>query len=135
MSDSFTTSKFRLDVKDNFISVGQFIASIFWLDIALVLAGLILWKFFWYDLNKLKIWDIKYGIDVTIGKDTPIWRVIKCLHKAIKNLSSLNHNYFMETCGFEAYSFLFFQKRFAHLMFVLTITDICVLIPYELFFN
>jgi hypothetical protein len=78
---------------------------------------------------------LKYGVEVTIGRDCHVFKVVKALHKLIKNLSSLNHNYFMSQCGFEAFSYLFFLRRFTHLMAILTITDICILIPYQLFFN
>jgi hypothetical protein len=60
MTDSgFTTSKATLNVKDNFISTADFFESIFVVDILVVIGGIILWVIFWYNLNRLKIWDLK----------------------------------------------------------------------------
>lgn len=136
MSDSsFTTSRAILNVQNNSISVGQFIASLFWLDVGLIIAGLVFWRVFWYQINKLKIWDLKHGVDVTIGKESPVFKAVKALNKLIKNISSLNQNYVLSQCGFEAFSYLFFLRRMTHLMAILTITDLCILIPYQLYFN
>jgi hypothetical protein len=55
----FTTSKATLHVKDNLLTAGDFFVSFFCIDILSIVAGVVLWVFFWYNLNKLKIWDLK----------------------------------------------------------------------------
>ena len=98
-SQSFTTSKATLTMEENIISIGEFIGNIF-LDLGLIAVSLVLWRFFWYSLNKLKIWDLKRGENATIGKDSSLIRVIKRLYRILKNISSLKNNYIIEQCGF-----------------------------------
>jgi hypothetical protein len=98
-SQSFTTSKATLAMRENIISIGEFIGNIF-LDLGLIALSLALWTFFWYSLNKLKIWDLKRGENVTIGPDSTIIRVVKSLYRILKNISNLKGNYIIEQCGF-----------------------------------
>lgn len=104
-------------------------------DVGLITLGVILWRFSWYSLNKLTIWDILAGRDRIIGKDTDMSVYLGCLHRIIKNISSIDNSYIMNQCGFEAFAYLFFLRRMTHLMLVLTITDFFVWIPYQLYFN
>lgn len=60
MTDSgFTTSKATLNVQDNFITTTQFFTSFIFIDLFVIIGALILWVLFWYNLNKLTIWDLK----------------------------------------------------------------------------
>ena len=60
MTDSgFTTSKATLDVQDNFITTAEFFTSFIIIDVLVIVGAVILWVLFWYNLNKLKIWDLK----------------------------------------------------------------------------
>ena len=59
----------------------------------------------------------------------------KALWSIIKNMGSLEQNYILTQCGFEAFSYMFFLKRFIHVMAILTITDLFLFVPYQLFFN
>jgi hypothetical protein len=60
MTDSgFTTSKATLDVQDNFISTAEFFTSFIVIDVFVIVGAVVLWVLFWYNLNKLKVWDLK----------------------------------------------------------------------------
>lgn len=131
---SFTTSKATLNVETNFISVPEFIGNIF-LDLGLIVLSVILWRFFWYSLNKLQIWDLKRGEFTLVGRDGSLVRAVKSLYRILKNMSSLKNSYVMDQCGFEAYAYLYFLRRFTHLMAILTLTDLCLWVPYQLYFN
>ena len=52
----------------------------------------------------------------------------------IKQFIGLDENYIITKCGFEYYTYLFFLRRISLLMGILIITDLCVWIPYQLFF-
>ncbi len=136
MTDSgFTTSKATLDVQDNFISTAEFFTSFIFIDVSVIIGGVILWVIFWYNLNKLKIWDLKEGVEIGIGKDFAVYKLWKALWRIVNNIGSLNQNYILTQCGFEAFSYLFFLKKFIHIMAILSITDLFIFIPYQLFFN
>ena len=53
----------------------------------------------------------------------------------MKNLTLTENGHVMEQCGFEAFTYLFFLRRFVHLMAIFTISDIFVWIPYQLLFT
>lgn len=74
-------------------------------------------------------------MEIGIGKDFPVYRLWKALWRIVSNMGSLNQNYILSQCGFEAFSYLYFLKKFIHIMAILTITDLFVFIPYQLFFN
>ena len=53
----------------------------------------------------------------------------------MKNLTTTENGFVMEQCGFEAFAYLFFLRRFIHLMAIFTLTDIFVWVPYQLLFT
>jgi hypothetical protein len=136
MTDSgFTTSKATLNVQDNFITTPQFFTSFIFIDVSVIIGGVILWVIFWYNLNKLKIWDLKEGVEIGVGKDFAVYKLWKALWRIVNNIGSLNQNYILTQCGFEAFSYLYFLKKFIHIMAILSITDLFIFIPYQLYFN
>lgn len=44
-------------------------------------------------------------------------------------------NCLITKCGFEYYTYIFFLRRLCLIMAVLMVTDLCVWIPYQLFFQ
>lgn len=131
---SFTTSKAHLNVSNNYITFADFLGNIA-LALIIVLVSAILWKIFWHSLNKLSIRNLKTGRDEPIGPTEPISNSIKCLYRILKSLSINENGYVMDTCGFEAFTYLFFLRRFIHLMAIFTFTDIFIWMPYLFIFN
>jgi hypothetical protein len=132
--NSFTTSRAHLNVLSHLITVSQFLGNIA-VDLAIIGVTFILWKLFWHSLNKLSIRNVQNGRDEPVGSGEPIWNNVKSLHRIIKNLTLTEGNYVLEQCGFEAFTYLFFLRRFSHLMAIFTLTDLFVWIPYQLIFT
>lgn len=125
--------KLQLNVESNSITISDFIENV-GIDLGIIIGSIILWRILWYKAGRLSIWDLKRGEDVKIGSESSIIRCLKNLHKILKNVASLN-NYVIHKCGFEAFTYLFFLRRFYHLMAILTLTDLCIWIPYQFYFN
>ena len=107
------------------------------IDVGLVIFSFIVWRFLWIHLNILEIKDIyptEGTSNVRLHDFKSLIRGFKCLRKIMTNLSNLK-SYIEFQCGFEAFTYLFFLRRLIHIMAVLTITDICVWIPYQLYFQ
>lgn len=69
-----------------------------------------------------------------IGSSSSILKCFRCLHLILKNITQLP-NYVTNQCGFEAFTYLFFLRRMAHLLTILLLTDLTVWLPYLLFFQ
>lgn len=128
----------KIDLKNNksFIEPKSFLFNIV-IDIGLVIASFIVWRFLWIRLNLLEIRDIfptENREYVRLNDWNSLVKGFKCLRKIMTNLSNLK-SYIEYQCGFEAFTYLFFLRRIIHIMAILTITDICVWIPYQLYFQ
>ena len=134
-SDFLSPSKIVIDeTKLKGISIPHFLMNCGF-DIAIILISFIIWKYLWLSTNKLTIKVVRDDTDYSIGPQTNVFTLFHHVRDIVKQMIGLDDCYLITKCGFEYYTYLFFLRRLALLMAILIITDLCIWIPFMLFFH
>ena len=83
----------------------------------------------------MKIPNVKTGINLTIGPETSSISIVKHIRAILKEMIGMGDNTLISRCGYEYFTYIFFLRRLCLLMAILIVTDICVWMPYCLFFQ
>lgn len=113
------------------------------LDIGIILVGLLIWRLLWVPTHKMKVPHLSSGVDYVIGDSssamggsTPtLVMLVKSIKSLLKEMIGMGDNTIIRKCGYEYFSYIFFLRRLCLLMAILIITDLCVWLPYFLFFQ
>lgn len=101
----------------------------------MIIIAFVIWKYIiWAPIGKLTIPDSTTGGKYKIDKGTSIWKLYKLVKGILKEMVGKG-DILINGYGFEYFTYIMFLRRLCLLMGIITITDVCIWIPYCLFYQ